>query len=96
MSSDSVGADGILITVVLPTATFVVLCTQREKGRETPLFKLESPMLKRLVGTPQIGMTVTTIRAAGVTVYNQVSLPDVVEISMTLKADVILPTLQGK
>lgn len=30
------------------------------------------------------------------TVYNQVSLLDVVEISMTLKDDVILPTSQGK
>lgn len=33
VSSDSVGADGILITVVLPTATFIVLCTQREKRK---------------------------------------------------------------
>lgn len=31
VSLDSVGADGILITAVLPTATLVVLCLQGEK-----------------------------------------------------------------
>lgn len=33
VSLDGVGADGILITVVLPAATFVVLCLQGEKER---------------------------------------------------------------
>lgn len=32
---DSVGADGVLITVVLPAATLVVFCPQREKERDT-------------------------------------------------------------
>lgn len=35
VSLDSVGADGILITVVLPIATFIVLCLQGEKERDT-------------------------------------------------------------
>lgn len=42
VSLDSVGTDGILIAVVLPAATFIVLCLQDKKERETPFHKLES------------------------------------------------------
>lgn len=35
VSLDSVGADGILVTVVLPAAAFIMLCLQGEKKRDT-------------------------------------------------------------
>lgn len=47
MSLDSVGADGILVTVVLSAATFIVLCSQEEKDRETSFLKLPPQGLEK-------------------------------------------------
>lgn len=60
MSLDSVGADGILVTVVLAAATFIVFCFQGERERETPFLKLELLVLGNVAGIHQIRMTVTT------------------------------------
>lgn len=60
VSLDSVGADGILIAVVLPAATVVVLCLQGKKER-TP-FQLESLTLEKVAGTHQVRMQVATMR----------------------------------
>lgn len=56
---------------------------------------MESLMLKTLAGTPQIRMTVT-IMNWDLTLCLAVSMPDVGEISTTLKDYVIIPTSQVK
>lgn len=91
MALDGVGADGVLIAVVLPAATFVVLCPQGEKEREAPLLKLESLMLEK-ISWNSANRSDSDYRTAG----PAVSLPVAVETSTTLKKGCCSPHFAGK